>query len=37
MYTFEILNEIIDSGGKITAVEPDNMTITDVDSSRDLP
>ena len=37
MYTFEILNEIIDNGGKIAAVEPENMTITDVDSSRDLP
>ncbi len=36
LYTFEILNEVLDSGGNIRLVEPDNMKIIDVDSSRDL-
>jgi len=36
MYTFEILNEILDSGGDIATIEPENMVIRDIDSSRDL-
>ena len=36
MYTFEILNEILDNGGMISTIEPEGMIIKDIDSSRDL-
>ena len=36
MYTFEILNEILDNGGVISTIEPEDMIIKDIDSSRDL-
>jgi len=36
MYTFEILNEILDNGGVISTIEPEGMIIKDIDSSRDL-
>jgi len=36
MYTFEILNEILDSGGVMATIEPEGMIIKDIDSSRDL-
>tara|TARA_Y100000296_G_scaffold75741_1_gene95720 strand:- start:652 stop:1368 length:717 start_codon:yes stop_codon:yes gene_type:complete len=36
LYPFEILNMVINRGGKIKAVEPDDMEILEVDSLRDL-
>ena len=36
MYTFEIINEVLDSGGQLKAVEPKDMKIKDIDSSKDL-
>tara|TARA_R110000765_G_scaffold93225_7_gene175782 strand:- start:376 stop:1077 length:702 start_codon:yes stop_codon:yes gene_type:complete len=36
MYTFEIINEVLDSGGQLRAVEPEDMQIKDIDSSKDL-
>ena len=36
MYPFEILNMVINKGGKIEAIEPDKMEILEVDSLRDL-
>ena len=36
MYTFEILNEIIQNGGQFRSVEPRNMKIYEVDGLKDL-
>jgi len=36
MYPFELLNIVINKGGKIKTVEPDKMEIMEVDSLRDL-
>lgn len=36
MYTFEILNEIIQLGGKFKSIEPRNMKIYEVDGLKDL-
>ena len=36
LYPFEILNMVINRGGKIKAIEPDEMEILEVDSLRDL-
>jgi len=36
MYPFELLNIVINKGGKIKAVEPNEMDIMEVDSLRDL-
>ena len=36
LFTFEIINEVLDSGGRILAFEPNHMSIKDVDSSKDL-
>lgn len=35
-YCFEIINNIIDSGGEFFAYSPPRMKITDIDSSKDL-
>ena len=36
MYTFEILNEIIQLGGNFKSIEPNNMKIYEVDGLKDL-
>jgi choline kinase len=36
MYTFEILNEIIQLGGRFKSIEPRNMKIYEVDGLKDL-
>ena len=36
-YTFEILNMVIEHGGRILANEPKGMQITEVDSIKDIP
>lgn len=36
MYHFEILNEVIDKGGKIKAVSPKGAIAVDIDTSKDI-
>ena len=36
MYPFELLNIVLNKGGKIKAIEPEKMKIMEVDSLRDL-
>ena len=36
LYPFEIFNKILDKGLTINAIEPRNMRIKEIDSSRDL-
>ena len=37
MYTFEILNMIIEKKGSLVAIEPKHMDIKEIDSFKDLP
>ena len=37
LYTFEMLNMIIEKKGSLIAVEPENMNIKEIDSFKDLP
>ena len=37
LYTFEILNMVIEKKGSLVTVEPENMYIKEIDSFKDLP
>ena len=36
MFCFEILNKVIDCGGKITCIIDDSIEVVDIDTSKDL-
>ena len=35
-FPFEIMNEIIDRGGKFMAIEPSKMKLIEIDTSKDI-